>query len=142
MGPNYIIKQRSYLPASFFSLMLWIVASLPGKELEGIQKYPENTWLRAILSDPFMHFLVFGMLSLLLCRGFYREFGWPIPLVKVAFLACGYGIIIEVYQGILPLRSFGFDDLLWRRQRGQGYTFHKMGSALDIESYHKRKGKK
>ena len=31
----------------------------------------------------------------------------------VAVLAVGYGSFIEVYQGILPWRTFGFDDLFW-----------------------------
>ena len=89
------------------------MASLPGAKLQRIQSYPENPILRIILSDPFMHFLVFGLLTLLVCRGFYIEPGVDVPLKIVAVLAIGYGFFIEAYQGILPWRSFGFDDLLW-----------------------------
>jgi len=60
-----------------------------------------------------MHFLVFGLLTLLICRGFYIESDGDIPLKIVAVLAIGYGFFIEAYQGILPWRSFGFDDFLW-----------------------------
>lgn len=93
--------------------MLWVVASLPGEDLEKIQKYPENPLLRFFLSDPFMHFLVFGLLILLICRGFYQESKALIPIVRVGLIASGYGLIIEVYQGILPWRSFGLDDIVW-----------------------------
>ena len=89
------------------------MASLPGKELAGIQRYPESPLLKIILSDPFMHFLVFGLLALLICRGFNRKAGRSIPLAIVAVLAIGFGFLIEVYQGILPWRSFGLDDLFW-----------------------------
>jgi len=34
-------------------------------------------------------------------------------MARVALLASGYGLLIELYQGILPWRSFGLDDLLW-----------------------------
>ena len=69
--------------------------------------------LGVILSDPFMHFLVFGLLALLICRGFYGESRRFIPLAKTAVLAVGYGFLIEIYQGILPWRGFGLDDILW-----------------------------
>ena len=89
------------------------MASLPGDELQRMQSYPENPLLRIILSDPFMHFVVFGLLALLICRGFYGGSRRSIPLAVVAMLAIGYGLLIEVYQGILPWRSFGIDDLFW-----------------------------
>lgn len=88
-------------------------ASLPGENLQRIQTAPKSSWLSAILSDPVMHFLVFGLLTLLICIGFYRESKWSIPFVKVAIIASGYGLFIEIYQGILPWRGFGLDDLFW-----------------------------
>lgn len=81
--------------------------------MERIQKFPENPWLRFFLSDPFMHFLTFGLLTLLICRGYDQESKRLIPFVKVGLLASVYGLLIEIYQGILPWRSFGIDDLIW-----------------------------
>jgi hypothetical protein len=78
------------------------MASLPGGDLEKIQRFPENPWLRFFLSDPFMHFLNFGLLTLLICRGYVKESRRSIPLVNVGLLASGYGLLIKVYQGILP----------------------------------------
>ncbi len=105
--------KRSFLPAYLLSGLLWVTASLPGGNLDKIQKFPENPWLMFFLSDPFMHFLTFGLLALIICRGYDKELGRSIPLVRVGLLASGYGLLIEIYQGILPWRSFGLDDLVW-----------------------------
>ena len=103
----------NFFPAWAFSLLILIMASLPGGELNEIQKFPKNSFLRIILSDPFMHFMVFGLLALLICRGYISRSEKRIPLINVGLLSIGYGVFIEVYQGVLPWRSFGLDDLLW-----------------------------
>ena len=59
-----------------------------------------------------MHFVIFGLLALLICRGYYGQ-KRSIPLANVAVLAIGYGFLIEVYQGVLPWRTFGIGDLVW-----------------------------
>ncbi len=107
------MKSKSFIPAYLYSLFLWIVASLPGNDLQKIQKFPEDPWFRFFLSDPFMHFLTFGLLALIICRGYDKELGRSIPLVRVGLLASIYGFMIELYQSILPWRSFGLDDLIW-----------------------------
>ena len=35
----------------------------------------------------------------------------------------GYGVLIELYQGLLPWRSFGWDDVLWNTAGVVGATF-------------------
>ena len=96
------LRAKGFFPAYLLSLFIWIMASLPGDDLDKIQKSPENPWLMFFLSDPFMHFITFGLLTLLICRGYVKELRRPIPLVKVGLLASGYGFMIELYQGILP----------------------------------------
>ena len=105
--------RRNFRPSRLLAVLLWVVASLPGDELERIQKSPENLWIRIFLSDPFMHFSVFGLLTLLMCREYFQESGRAIPAVRIGVLASGYGVMIEIYQAILPWRSFGLDDLTW-----------------------------
>ena len=102
-----------FVPARIFALLLWVQASLPGENLQRIQSAPKSSWLSTILSDPVMHFLVFGFLTFLICIGFYSESKWSVPLIKIAVIAFGYSFLIEVYQGILPWRAFGLDDLVW-----------------------------
>ena len=86
---------------------------MPGSELEKVQQYPDNAFLRFLLSDPVMHWGVFAVLSGLLCYGFYSLGMNSIPLIKVILLGIGYVLFIEIYQAVLPWRDFGFDDILW-----------------------------
>jgi len=86
---------------------------LPGSKLEKVQQYPDNIFLRFLLSDPVMHWGVFAVLSGLLCYGFYYSKIHSIPLSKVILLGIGYVLFIEIYQAILPWRNFGVDDILW-----------------------------
>jgi len=60
-----------------------------------------------------MHWGVFAVLSGLLCYGFYHSGINFIPFIKVILLGIGYALFIEIYQAILPWRSFGFDDIFW-----------------------------
>jgi len=108
-----MMRLKGFIPAYLLSLFIWIMASLPGDDLNRIQKFPENPWLRFFLSDPFMHFLTFGLLTLLIFKGFYDKGRRSIPLIKIALISSGYGLLIEIYQGILPWRSFGVDDIFW-----------------------------
>ena len=110
---NFVMRRESFLPAYCFCLLLWVMASLPGDDIGRIQRLPESQLLKIILSDPFIHLSVFGLLALLICRGYYRESRGSIPLSRVAILAIGYSFLIEIYQGILPWRSFGLDDVIW-----------------------------
>lgn len=103
----------SFFPAGLFAFLLWVQASLPGENLQRIQTAPKSSWLARVISDPVMHFLVFGFLTIFICIGFYGKSKWSLPLGKIAVIAFGYSFVIEVYQGILPWRSFGLDDLIW-----------------------------
>jgi len=60
-----------------------------------------------------MHWGVFAGVSGLLSYEFYHSGTNPIPSIKVVLLGTGYVLFIEIYQAILPWRSFGFDDILW-----------------------------
>lgn len=107
-GLEILIRKGRFIPACLLSLLLWIIASLPGKDLQRIQTWPENELLAFILSDPFMHVLTFGVLTLLICLAFSRGSARPTPFIKVAAIACGYSLLIEVYQYILPWRGLGW----------------------------------
>ena len=112
MTGNDLIK-KSLVPAYIFSFIIFIVASLPGNELERIQKSPDSRWFQIALSDPFMHFIVFGVLAFLIYGGLYTSYRENLSLIRVAVIVCGYGLFIEVYQAIIPWRSFGIDDIIW-----------------------------
>jgi hypothetical protein len=106
------VKRKGFIPAYALSLFIWIMASLPGGELRKIQTFSDYALLRSIFSDAFMHFLVFGLLTLLICRGYSQELRF-VPWVRVGLMASGDGLLLELYQGILPGWSFGVDALVW-----------------------------
>ena len=68
--------------------------------------------VRLLLSDPFMHTATFALLALLLAWGFERRGSQRMEYLKVAALAVGYGLLIELYHWPLPWRAFGPDDLV------------------------------
>ncbi len=107
-----LTRNRNLALALLFALSLWLIASLPGDDLQRIQSAPTNPLLALAISDPVMHLLVSALLALLVCRSFWHPVDRFTPF-KAAFIAWGYGLLIEVYQGLLPWRSFGVDDLMW-----------------------------
>ena len=36
---------KLFFPAYVFALFMWLVASLPGDDLQKVQQFPENLWL-------------------------------------------------------------------------------------------------
>lgn len=125
-----------FYPAYSFGLLISISATLPGSELQKIQQLPDNVLIRFLLSDPFMHFLTFGILSFLICYGYRRSaynvkhrghsankskkanergksLKTNIPYFNAGLIAVGYSFLIEIYQWILPWRSFEIGDLAW-----------------------------
>jgi len=69
-----------------------------------------------------------------MCWGFRRKAGGSIPLAKVASFAVGYGLFIEAYQGLLPWRSFGVDDMVWNTA-GAVFVVVVLGAARGLGNY-------
>ena len=103
-------RQSRFLPAALLALLLWIVASLPGSELNALQTMPQSTLVCVLLSDPVMHAVTMGGLVVLSSRLGRTPPGSPL---RAGLWVTGYGFLIELYQGLLPWRTFGWDDLLW-----------------------------
>ena len=106
-------RRGSFVPAALLALALWGVASLPADELQAVQVAPGSALLRLLLSDRSMHALTFGLLTLLLGWGQRGRGAGRAPLALAGGLAACYGLLIELYQALLPRRSFGLDDLAW-----------------------------
>ena len=127
-GAGALSEKMSLLPAILLSLSLLAIASLPGSDLHEVQTGPDSPLLRFLLSDPFMHFLTYALLAALLGAGFGLSRDRSFPFVQVALLAAGYGLLIEVYQWILPSRGFGLDDLVWNTA-GVGFAMAVLWSV-------------
>ena len=85
-----------------------------------------------------MHFLGFGLLALLIWRGYDQESKSSICMAKAGLLAAGYGLFIELYQGILPWRSFGLDDLTWDTVGVLVFLFAAKGTEQHREGRNQR----
>lgn len=99
------------VPVGLVALALLAVASLPGSDLQRVQAAPACLALRFLLSDPVMHTVQSGLLAVLVARALRAVAGRWLLLTGAA--AFGYGLLIELYQALLPWRSFGLDDLAW-----------------------------
>jgi len=100
---------KYFLPAHIFAFLMFVAASLSMGELEKLKK--QKSLLAILFSDFGLHSGVFGVFTGLLCYGFYKVRGSSIPFFKVGVIAFGFGVFIEIYQAILPHRSFALDDI-------------------------------
>ena len=105
-----MIKNKYFLPAYIFALLIFISSSLPTGQ---VQEARASHWLLdIILSDFSLHSCIFGAFAGLLCWGFYKARNSTIPYMKIGLLSIAYGLFIEVYQHFLPYRSLRFDDFV------------------------------
>ncbi len=102
-------KSRPFLPAGFFAAVMFAGYSLPTGELEKIKE--SRNFLKMAFSDFSLHFFIFALLAFLLGYGFSRRLKMKWAFLGSGLTAFGYGVFIEFWQGILPYRTFNFDDL-------------------------------
>ncbi len=88
-----------WFPAAALAFLLGAVATVPAGALQPLQNGLSSLLLRLALSDPFQHALTAALLALLLARAVRS--------------LLGAGLLIELYQALLPWRAFGLDDLYW-----------------------------
>jgi len=105
-----MIKNKYFLPAYIFALLIFVSSSLPTGQ---VQEAKASHWLLEILlSDFSLHSFIFGAFAGLLCWGFYKARNSAIPYIKIGLLSVGYGLFIEIYQHFLPYRSLKFNDFI------------------------------
>ena len=66
-------RTTHFVPVLILIVALSVAASLPGDDLYEVQTGPESPLLRFLLSDPFVHFLTFPFLTVLVSIGFSLE---------------------------------------------------------------------
>ena len=104
-------KELYFLPAYVYGVVVFIASSIPTKEI--VETREQNNFFGIFLSDASFHFFGFGVLTGLLCFAFYKTQKSSLPYVRIGLFALGFGLFIEIYQMILPYRSFKLDDLFW-----------------------------
>ena len=103
--------KNPYFWARIFAFLMLVTFSIPSEPIEHIANI--NNFLSFILSDKILHALVFGILVWLWCVGAHKKGQEPIPYLRVFLGAGGYGLLIELWQYLLPFRSFDSIDLLF-----------------------------
>jgi glycopeptide antibiotics resistance protein len=101
-------KNRHFLPAYIFGVLILIGASMPTAGLRKIRRI--NDIFGIIFSDYSLHFFGFGVFAALLAWGYYKKKSSAV-LIRSGLLAFSFGLFIEVYQLFLPYRSFSIIDL-------------------------------
>ncbi len=95
-------SQRGIIPIIYF-ICISVLFFLPGSA------FPKNNWLSAFYFDKWVHIVLFFVLALLCCWGFF--FITQKHLIKLLVLLTIYGFIVEIVQGqIIKNRSFELGD--------------------------------
>ncbi len=99
------------MPAWVFAVVMFGGCSVPVDKISKISE--SHLILSVILSDSFLHFCMFGLLVWLICYGHYKSSRLRIPYIKIFFITISYGLGIEIWQAVLPYRSFSIFDLFF-----------------------------
>jgi hypothetical protein len=101
-------KNKHFLPAYIFGVLLLIGASVPSHNLARIKNI--NRFFDIILSENLLHFFGFGIFAVLLAWGYYKRNSSGVFL-KAGFFSFFFGFMIEVLHYFLPYRSAELKDL-------------------------------
>lgn len=102
---------RYFFPSIAWFVFSTILLTLPGSA------FPQENWLSWIWFDKWVHIGMFGIMTLLLCRGFFKK---KIAVethtqffIMSGFLCLGYGVAMEFVQKYyIPNRSFDIGDII------------------------------
>lgn len=87
------------LPAIAWALIILVLCSIPGTDIIDF-----SVW-NLFNSDKLAHAFVFGLLNVLLIRGFSRQYAIGFlmyrPMLFATLIAIAYGGFTEVWQGIM-----------------------------------------
>jgi len=105
------VKNHPFIPAWVFTALMFVGFSMPIDEISKMSE--SHLILSVILSDYFLHFCMFGLLVWLICYGYFKSGRSRIPYIKIFIMAISYGMGIEIWQALLPHRSFSIFDLFF-----------------------------
>jgi glycopeptide antibiotics resistance protein len=106
-----LLLRHPFLPAWFCAVLLFVGYSLPNQELERLQQG------RVLFSDTFsdivLHVLVFMFFTLVLGFCSLISVKSDAVVLNVLVPAFTYGVIMELWQAVLPYRACRIDDLVY-----------------------------
>ncbi len=101
-------KNKHFLPAYVFGVLLLIGASLPSGSLRKIQNI--HRFFDIVFSEYSLHFFGFGIFAGLLAWGYYQKKSTGI-FMKAGIFSFSFGLLIEIIHYFLPYRSAELTDL-------------------------------
>jgi len=101
-------KNKHFLPAYIFGVLLLIGASVPADSLTKIEDL--HRFFDVVLSENSLHFFGFGIFASLLAWGYFKKESSGLFL-RAGLFSFSYGLLIEVYHYFLPYRSAELSDL-------------------------------
>src|ERR1700709_727644 len=102
------MRQRPYIPAVGWALVILILTLTPGKYL------PHQDYWTLLSVDKYIHFSIFFIQVWLLLWAAARSTGYlkAIQYLFPVLFGTGYGIMIEFIQTVIPQRSFDIHDMV------------------------------
>jgi glycopeptide antibiotics resistance protein len=104
-----MVKNKHFLPAYVFGVLLLIGASLPSGSLKKIQNI--HRFLDIAFSEYSLHFFGFRIFAGLLAWAYYQRKSSGIFL-KAGLISFCFGLLIEIIHYFLPYRSAELSDLI------------------------------
>lgn len=105
-------KRSPYIYVYIYGIIIFLGHSMP---ISRVLRFTRrlHPFFRYLLSDFSFHFFVFGLFAWLLCYGYYKAGREKIPYVRIFLMSLFYGVLIEVWQALLPYRYFDRRDILF-----------------------------
>ena len=103
------MKRRYQLLAGSWAMVIMILCGLPGKKL------PKLSFLDWAKPDKIVHLIMFGVMSFLLLKSFFTEYGKKTTTYKfiAVSVSIAYGVLIEILQATIFIdRTGDFRDAL------------------------------
>jgi len=106
-----MLHRHPFLPAWFCAGLLFVGYSLPNQEIEKLQR--GKVLFSDTFSDIVLHVLVFMFFTLVLGLCYIVSTKGSAVVFFVLIPAFAYGVIMELWQAVLPYRAYRLDDLVY-----------------------------
>jgi len=95
----------------FSALVILVLFSLPGQAVDSVRR--TNPLLRILFADNLIHMVCYGELAFITWWDHSRQKRNPLGRGKIFLYCFLYSFFIEIYQHVLPFRSFEVSDLFF-----------------------------
>jgi hypothetical protein len=101
--------KRTYWHAGVLALLIFIGGTIPDKRLDDLADRHEL--FKILFSDRLVHVVAFGFFAWVLAFDLTPAESLKIPWRSILLLVLVYGFVLELWQAVLPYRTFALRDL-------------------------------